>query len=353
MNTTNAPYNVARACLSFGAEVLRSSVGITSFYGSRAIDQVIANWGEWNQPKLAQTAIVELQNYCTEMATVIPFAIERFAIGEVPMTLPDIEYPGEAGFDSRPAKSHLIGAKPTMLPVRVGEASQGWALYFVPLDWAKKRIEEREKQFTAIHTGMGRTPLIIYALDHRESDLGTYLEIGVALLVRPQSKPRDLPGLLFLSLIVSEQFTIDASRKIWGYRKALAPTMEARYSDGFATFCMDPQDPTTLSISFPRFGSARSSRVPCYIYSVPERDMDGVAHRTVLSRSSSGEGIQYGGHVDLRLSNQPNCVCRSASGADALCICAMLRDLPLPERPAANGWAQFISGEFGPAIPCT
>src|SRR5262249_47610466 len=151
--------------------------------------------------------------------------------------------------------------------------------------------------------GMGRSPLIIFAIDHRESDLGSYLEIGVALLVRPRSNPRDLPGLLFLSLVVSEQFTIDASRTIWGYHKSLARNMDVRYGDGFATFCIDALDPTTLSISFPRFGSSRSSRVPCYIYSVPELDKDGVAHRTVLSRSAAGEGVQMGGAVELRPSS--------------------------------------------------
>jgi hypothetical protein len=299
-----------------------------------------------------QTAVLELQNYYTEMATVIPFAVERFATDHAGMTQCGPQHSPEAGFDSSRGRSYLVGDKPMTLPVRVGEASQGWALYFVPLDWAQRRIAEREDQFTALDTGRGRTPLVIFAIDHRESDMGSYQELGVALLVRPRSSPRDLPGLLFLSLIVGEQFTIDATRTIWGYRKGLAPNMDVRYRDGSVTFCVDPADSTTLSVSFPRFGSGRSSRVPCYIYSVPDHASDGVAHRTILSRSSSGEGVQYGGQVDVRLSAGPNCVCRSTLGVDALCICAMLRELPLPERPAANGWAQFVSGAFGPAIPC-
>jgi hypothetical protein len=351
MNTTNATFGVARTYLKLGAEVWRNSLGITSSYASRAIDTALANWGEWRQPKLAQTAILELQNYCFEMATVIPCAVERFAADDAPISQPDPEYPTEAGFDSRPRKSYLIGDRPVMLPVRVGEASQGWALYFVDSAWAQSRLDEH-KQFIAVNTGMGRTPLIIFAIHHRESDLGSYLEIGVALFVRPRSKPRDLPGLLPLSLIVSEQFTIDAARTIWGYRKALAGNMDVRYGDSFVTFRLDAQNPTTFSISFPRFGSARSTSIPCYIYSLPESENDRVAHRTLISRSSVSEGIQIGGHVELHLSNQPNCVCRSVSGVDTLCICSMLRDLPLGERPAVNGWAQFVSGTFGPATPC-
>jgi hypothetical protein len=335
--------------LNLGANVWRGYLGITSSYALRAINQVLANWGEWNQPKLMETALGELQNYCAEMATVIPFAIERFAIDG----LPDQKYGEAAGSASNPGKSYLIGDKPMMLPVRIAEASQGWALYFVPSDWARSRLGEQDKQFIVMDAGRQRTPLIVFAIDHRQSDLGAYLEIGVALLVRPRSNPRDLPGMLFLSLIVSEQFTIDASRAIWGYHKSLARNMDVRYGDGLVTFCLDAQDQAGFSISFPRFGSSRSSKVPCYIYSLPALDNDGVAHRTVLSRSSSGEGIQIGGHVDLHLSSQPNCVCRSGSLIDSMCICAMLRELPLFERPAANGWAELVSGTFGPAKPCT
>jgi len=338
--------------MSFAAEIWRRSLGVGSSYTFRAINQLLASGGVWNDQKFAQTFIVELQNYCTEMATVIPFTIERFGTDEWLMTLPDQEYPGETDFLLRPGKSHLIGDKPMMLPVRIGEASQGWALYFVPSDWAQSRLGKQDKQFIAVDAGMGRTPLIIFAIDHRESDLGSYHEVGVALLVRPRSNPPDLPGLLFLSLIVNAQFTIDASRAIWGYHKSLARNMDVRYGDGFATFSLDAQDPTAFSISFPRFGSSRSSRVPCYIYSVPGLDRDGVAHRTVLSRSSASEGIQIGGAVELRPSSQPNCVCRSDSRVDTFCICSMLRELQLPQRPAANGWAEFVSGAFGPATPC-
>ncbi len=346
MNPTNS--NTVSAYLRFGAEIWTRAFGITSSYGLRALNQVLANRGEWNEPKLTQAVVVELQNYCAEMALVMPIAIESFAAGE----LPDQEYRGATGPDSRPGKSCLIDGKPMMLPVRVGEASQGWALYFVPSDWAQSRLGEQVKKFIAIDTGTGRTPLIIYGIDHRESDLGSYLEIGVALLVRPRANQRELPGLLFLSLIVNGQFTIDASRTIWGFHKALASNMDVRYEDDFVKFSLHAHDPAAFSISFPRFGSGRSTRFPCYIYSVPERE-DGVAHRTVLARSSAGEGIQIGGSVDLHLSRQPGCVCRQESRVDTMCVCSMLRDLRLPERPAANGWAESISGKFGPATPCT
>jgi hypothetical protein len=352
MGPTNLLCNLGRAYLSLGAEVCTNSLRITSSYGLRALNGMVANWGEWNQPKLAQKAIVELQNYCTEMATLIPFALERLGTDEALMMAPDPEYPGGDGFPSSPGAGYLIGDKPMMLPVRVGEASQGWALYFVPCDWAKSRLGELDKQFIAVDAGSGRAALIIFAIDHRQSDLGTYVEIGVALVVRPRSNPRDLPGLLFLSLIVSDQFTIDASRTIWGYRKSLAKNMDVRYGDSFVTFCVDALDAAAFSVSFPRFGSGRSSRVPWYIYSVPERDQDAAAHRTILSRSAANEGIQMGGAVGVHLSSAPGCVCRSDTRADDMCICAMLRDLPLPDRPAANGWSELVFGAFGAAIPC-
>jgi hypothetical protein len=352
MSPTNPLYNFGRAYLSLGADVWASSLRITSSYALRATDQVLANWGEWDLPKVNQTALLELQNYCTEIATVVPFAIERLGTDDSGVTALDQEYRGGAAFDSDAGSNYLIGDKPMMPPVRVGEASQGWALYFVPSDWAQSRVGEQTDQFVVVDAGMARTPLIVFAIDHRKSDLDSYLEIGVALLVRPRCNPRDLPGMLFLSMIVSGQFTIDASRTIWGFHKSLARNMDVRYGDSVATFCVDPRDATTLSISFPRFGSSRSTKVPCYIYCVPE-GRDGVAHRTVLSRSATGEGIQIGGNVELHLSSQPNCVCRPDPAAGTICICSLLRDLRLPERPAANGWSELVSGAFGPATPCT
>jgi len=349
MSPTDALSDFGRSYLRLAAEVWTRSLDVTSSYGLRAINHALAHWGNLNQPHLRQTAALEMQNYFIEMASLIPFAIERFVTEE----LPGRERRGAAGLVSHPGKSHLIGDKAMMLPVRIAEASQGWALYFVPSEWAQSRLGERDKQFVLVHAGLARTPLIIFGIDHRKSDLGSYHEIGVALLVRPRSNPRDLPGLLFLALIVNGQFTIDASRMLWGYHKALAGNMDVRYGDRFATFCVDAQDAATLSISFPRFGGSRSSGVPCYIYSVPDHAKDGAAHRTVLSRSATGEGVQFGGAVELHLSNRPNCVCQSGSRSDAMCLCSMLRDLRLPERPAANGWAEHVSGTFGPATPCT
>jgi hypothetical protein len=355
MNATSTLCKLGRAYLSFGADLWTSSLRITSSYALRAVDQALAGVAEQSQPKLLNSSILELQNYCTEMATVIPFAIERFGTDEPLMMAHDEEHREKIGFAPHPAKSYLVGDKPIMLPVRIGEASQGWALYFVSSDWAQSQLKEQDKQFTVVDAGTGRTPLVIFGIDHRESDLGPYQEIGVALFVRPRSNPLDLPGLLFLSLTVNEQFTIDASRAIWGYHKSLARNMAVRYEANFATFCVDAHDSTAFSISFPRFGRGRSSRIPCYIYSVPNLEKNGVAHRTVLSRSATSEGIQISGSVELQLGDgsQTNCVCRSDSCSDNTCICSILRDLRLSERPAANGWAQFMSGTFGPPTSCT
>jgi hypothetical protein len=343
-----------RAYVSFGADVWTSSLRISSFYARRALENMFAANVEGSKQELLQSFFLGLENYYIEMTTVLPFAIERLSIDEfVTGPLPS----GHGGAinstpDSR--KNYQVGEKPVMLPARIGNASQGWALYFVAADRAQARLKEQDEPFTVVDVGTGRTPLVIFGIDHRESDLGTYQEIGVALIVKPQRNPFDLPGMLFLSLTVNEQFTIDAARVIWGYQKSLAKNMTVRYNSNSAIFCVDERDPTAFSVSFPRFGRSRSTNVPCYIYSVPVIEKNGIPHRTVLSRSAVDEGIQISGAVQLQFGNgcQKNCGCRLDLGAGKICICSMLSDLGLPEKPAANGWAQLMSGSFGPPSPC-
>lgn len=54
--------------------------------------------------------------------------------------------------------------------------------------------------------------------------------------------------------------------------------------------------------------------------------------------------MQIGGSVELRLGDgtQARCVCRLGPGAAQACVCLFLRDLGLPKRPVANGWAEHM-----------
>src|SRR5262249_15740299 len=151
--------------------------------------------------------LLGVQNYWFEMATVVPLAIEKLGARE----FVDLRNSDDA---ARPPASNLprsrtysVRETPLMLPARIGDPSQGWALYFAQSHRAQKQLaKQHQEAFTLLDLGSGRTPVVIFGIDHRQSDLGTYLEMGAALLVRPRTNRFELPGILFLSLIVSDQF---------------------------------------------------------------------------------------------------------------------------------------------------
>jgi hypothetical protein len=98
-------------------------------------------------------------------------------------------------------------------------------------------------------------------------------------------------------------------------------------------------------VAFPRFGSGHSTGMSCYTYGTI-RDAAGreIPHKTLISRNGTGEGMQIGGTVELRLGDgtQARCVCRLGPGPAQGCVCLILRDLGLPKRPAVNGWSEHM-----------
>ncbi|MGO8917891.1 MAG: hypothetical protein ACLQJR_18470 [Stellaceae bacterium] len=240
------------------------------------------------------------------------------------------------------------------MPVRIADASQGWALYFVSAVQAQAHLAKHGQPFTVVDAGGGRTPVAVLGTDYRGCDLGACQEIAVALFVTPNTDRREMPGLLFLSLTVSDEYGVEPSKVLWGFNKTLAKDLSGSCSAETARFAIDRNDLTALSVSFPRFGSSRSN-MPYYAYGT-SKDAAGkqIARKTPISRSATGEGVQIGGAVDLRLGDgtQARCVCRLGPGPAQACVCLMLRALGLPKRPAANGWAEHLSALMPESTAC-
>jgi hypothetical protein len=339
-------HDFGRAYFSFSADVWMTSLKIVASYASRATDRLVSPGDGQSPRRLLDFFLLEMRNCGVEMGTVVPFALERLSLDE------SLARRGYFRQTPRNRKMYRVGDKPVMLPVRISDASQGWALYFVNSHRAQSELEDLDQHFEVIDVGNRRCPLVIIGADHRESDLGAYNLIGVALFVKPRDNP--LPGMLFLSLIANEQFASDATQAIWGYETFLAKDMIVKYDSMHATFRVNRHDTTAFSASFPRFGRGRSTDIPYHIYCKPKSEADVmILRRSVVSRSSADEGIQIGGAVQVQLGagTETNCTCRFGSSLDR-CICSVLRELELSDRPAANGWAEFMSGTLGEPQLC-
>lgn len=355
---------LAQAYLHFGAELWDRSwrIGCDSFL--RAADEALGGRHDPSDPeRLARSALAGLRDYSALMATVLPVALDGLS-RRLDRQAEPRPAPAASGAAPPPRDARVVEGVPVVLPARIVDASEGWALYYFPTERVRAEVREQARssaymrdfreQFELVDLA-GRTPVTLLACDYRESDLGVYAEIGVCLHVRPRGDPTELPGTFFLSLTVNDRFNVPRATALWGYRKGMAERLRARYERSAAHFAVDPDDADALAVSFPRFGSGRTRDLPIYTYGM-RKDAAGVPvpQKALISRSAHGEGVQVGGNVAVTLGDgsQPFCVCKLDAEQLQPCVCRMLRNLGLPERPAANGWLEHMSAPVSASTAC-
>ena len=331
--------------------------------------------GQWSAERLLADCAEEYANLLGGLLAVVPTAIEGMTarLRSVPEDLLSA-YQVPIG-DSRPAAMggvwHLgkAGAQvPFVVPARVLDASQGWAAWFVPVAKVAALMVEvaggdarLPEAFEPLDCGHGRGLVVLLGVDYRVSDFGRYREIALALCLTPRGSAAASPGTLFARLIVSDAFSLEPACRIWGLKKDFCPDLQVQYGKAAVRFHTAEGDEGDFVFAVPRFGTARSHDVPLLIYSLRETaEEDGLAGpvRAVLDRSGSGEGVQVGGPVRLRLGTpakegaKGSCFCAAPGVA---CLCAQLRTLGIDTvLPAANGWSERMHGALmapGPIGP--
>ncbi|MBX9701722.1 MAG: hypothetical protein K2X74_19970 [Acetobacteraceae bacterium] len=308
------------------------------------------------------------------------------------------EFAAAAGFDPASpdlALPPLTYGAPFILPARVQDASHAWASWFVPLAQAEallnmavetKHVPDlARRSYRPFVTRDGRAMVTLWATDHRIGDCGPHRELTLALTVlpvapaaagsshgvakgdaAPQRALLNDPGQLILRMIVSDVFPLAPAAQVWGLpAEYFGPSAEERglsapeRADRALTFDYEPDHvtlrvgrhglpsgipPMALELAFPRFGAVESMRIPLTIYStLPTVDGSGRPVRTTMSVSASGQGLQFGGPVAIRLPRPGlrgrDGVCLCAAGMT--CLCDTLETLELHRHPpAANGWAE-------------
>ncbi len=284
-------------------------------------------------------------NCLGELATVAPSVAEKMAMDLTRRSQAHLE-PYIGAEDARPAAEDEyfdVGGKPFPMPARVLDASQGWAMYFVPTKAASESLGAARKFVSAFDAGGGRTPLVIIGVDYRNSDFGRYPEFVVALTVTAKGDPAGQLFIYYLAIVVAQEFTREAARAVWGLEKTLCPELAVRYAADEVLFGLSGKQGKALSISFPRFGAGRSSDLP--IFSISQRGER--AYWALTTKSGSGEGTQIGGSVKLQLGVPGDGKCLCGDGKSA-CLCETLRAFDIADRlPAANGWTERQTAAFG------
>ncbi|RZT83694.1 acetoacetate decarboxylase [Pseudonocardia sediminis] len=106
-------------------------------------------------------------------------------------------------------------------PVRIRDAGVGLSTHLVPTRRVRGVLAGAAARLTPFSL-LGRTPVFVMFVDYRDNDLGTYDEVGVAVPVRHRGPAGSRWGVHVLQLPVTETFTMEAGRALWGLPKWLA-----------------------------------------------------------------------------------------------------------------------------------
>jgi hypothetical protein len=211
-------------------------------------------------------------------------------------------------------------------PVRITDAAAACATYLVRTARAARLVEGTGLELVSV---AGRTPLFLVLVDYKVNDLGDYDEVGVALLVRHRGRT----GPYIHQLPVTQTFTMEAGRALWGLPKWLARA-ELSISGRDATCHLaDETGRHVLTAALRTLPLRLPLTVPGALTALAPRD-DAVLASRVRARIS---GIRVGlaGATVVLGSGHP--------------MADELRAVGLPRRPVATVIAEHVAFEMDPA----
>jgi hypothetical protein len=343
--------SLAAQAVHFGAEAYGQWWIITGRSLLREVERLIQDTNRSVPPStLVRHMLNGYVNWLGQMAAVAPSLAEK-----VVMEFSDRPHvhARRAEFVRPVAEGECfeVDGKPFPMPARVLDASQGWAMYFVKTDAANRSLEAADKTFcknlSAFDAGGGRTPLMVTAVDYRNSDFGVHQEFVVALMVTAKDDPSGRLFEYYLAIVVTKKFAREAARVVWGLEKIFCPEFAVRYSADTVRFGLSNRSGKALAIRLPRFGDGHSSDQPTFFLSQRSGGEERRTYWSITTKSGRGEGIQIGGSVLLELGTRESSECVCGDGESA-CLCDMLRSFDIAERrPAANGWTERQTALFG------
>lgn len=233
---------------------------------------------------------------------------------------------------------YLIQGKEVRLPVVVRDATTAFASFLVPADGARRLLARTGMQ--PLEAVPGRVLVSVAGIRYRDNDLGAYDEATVAFPIAPR-EPSPVPllgpmldlakgrvGTYLHTLPVTEEFTREAGRTIWGFPKFIAEIdFEETASSIAVTLRHDGKRAFTLTV--PAGGRKSFKDAPFFSLSL----LDGVPHKTPWTASGEGVKTVLGG-ATLTLGDHP--------------IAEELRSLGLPKKALMSGSIARFRATFGP-----
>lgn len=225
--------------------------------------------------------------------------------------------------------AYVIAGREVTFPVAVRDASNGTAIFIVPSAAAQAVIPG--DAFAVVECAPGETQLALGFVDYRDNDLGDYNEALVVFFVRPARDPAAAEGTFIYALPVTQAFTCEAGRRIWGFPKSIEQ-VAISYEAERATCRLTMQGELVFELSLPA-AEAEDDLGEMDFVTYSYKDVP------VATPFRQGGATSFGdpSAVRLTLGQHP--------------IGAALAALGLPAVPALTTWTQRMYGSFGAPQP--
>jgi hypothetical protein len=216
-------------------------------------------------------------------------------------------------------ESFEIQGRTVTVPVEVRRARTWAAQFLVEADGAQLLMPPG----LVVARFGGRAMCIIPVARYEDGDLDAYNEIGVAFLARAAG--RKGIGVYIHHLPVTQGFTLEAGRTIWGFPKFMADIDIVEHPGG-ARILLASDNEEILQLDVRRgWVSVPSRAIPTYTY------MDGVLRETPWTTSGRARARLGGGRLEL--GSHP--------------IAKELRALGLPKKAFAVQTVPVMRARFG------
>ncbi|MDZ5619745.1 acetoacetate decarboxylase family protein [Nocardioides bizhenqiangii] len=224
--------------------------------------------------------------------------------------------------------SHDILGRTVTMPVDVRDGSSATVIFDVALDAARSLAPPG---FEVTESAPGRAQVALALIDYRDNDLGSYLEVGTILFVRPEGGGED--GTFITHLPVTEEFTCVAGNRIWGFPKSVEQ-IEVTNTDTTSRWVLTMDGQLVVDVTVPRGGSDEMPPLPMAAYTL----IDGRPHVTRFTQGGSGSGVHLGADVALTLGDHP--------------IAKELASLSIsPESVVLSTWTERMQARFEEPVP--
>ncbi|PWN03205.1 hypothetical protein DJ010_08780 [Nocardioides silvaticus] len=191
--------------------------------------------------------------------------------------------------------THDILGQTVTMPVEVRDGSNATVIFDVAVEAAQALAPAG---FEIVETEPGRAQFALALVDYRDNDLGSYLEVGTLLFVRPEGGGED--GTFITHLPVTEEFTCVAGNQIWGFPKSVEQ-IDVTNTDTTSRWVLTMGGELVLDVTVPRGGSDEMPAMPLASYTL----IDGRPHLTRFTQGGTGSGMYFDADVALTLGDHP------------------------------------------------